>query len=173
MATRVPAIPHKSFSVLQSIRKQAANVIPKVLESPRNIVIENNEALGAVADHEDIQKAFPNTYGRPRVTLRSSPTPVSLQSLRVGVVLSGGQAPGGHNVIAGIFDYIKKISPESSMVGFLDGPHGIYSGLYHEIDENFIDSYRNSGISITSFIIDNRNISCKTCFCWGFYLRWI
>jgi len=105
-----------------------------------------NEALGAAADHEEIQKAFPSTYGRPRVTIRSSPEGQSQpKPIRIGVVLSGGQAPGGHNVIAGIYDFIKKVSPDSSMIGFCDGPHGVYSGRYLEITDEFIDSYRNSG----------------------------
>ena len=116
----------------------------QVLKNPSQVVIENNEALGAAADHEDIQRAFPSTYGRPRVTIRSNGD-FNSKPLRIGVVLSGGQAPGGHNVIAGIYDYIKKISPQSTMVGFLDGPHGVYSGRYHEVDDEFMDSYRNSG----------------------------
>jgi len=129
------------------MRREAITVIPTVLHSPSRVFLETNEALGAAADHEDIQKAFPQTYGMPRVTIKSSlaDTLSFPEGLRIGVVLSGGQAPGGHNVIAGIFDYIKKVSPASSMVGFLDGPHGVYSGRYVEIDGDFIDSYRNSG----------------------------
>ena len=145
MTTKFPAIPHKCFSILQTIRKESKNAIPKVLESVSKVVMENNEALGAAADHDEIKKAFPMTYGRPRVTVRSSDVERTVNSLRIGVVLSGGQAPGGHNVIAGIYDYIKKLSPSSSMIGFLDGPHGVYSGRYLEMDDTFIDSYRNSG----------------------------
>ena len=65
--------------------------------------------------------------------------------MKVGVVLSGGQAPGGHNVIAGLYDYVKKISPQSTMIGFCDGPHGVMNGRYVEMDDAFVDSYRNSG----------------------------
>ena len=65
--------------------------------------------------------------------------------MKVGVVLSGGQAPGGHNVIAGLYDYVKKISPQSTMIGFCDGPHGVMNGRYVEMDDSFVDSYRNSG----------------------------
>ena len=65
--------------------------------------------------------------------------------MKVGVVLSGGQAPGGHNVIAGLYDYVKKISPQSTMIGFCDGPHGVMTGRYVEMDDDFVDSYRNSG----------------------------
>lgn len=73
-----------------------------------NLTFETHEALGAVADHEDIQKCFPKTYGKARISLKASGTTKVHEPLRVGVVLSGGQAPGGHNVIAGIYDYIKK-----------------------------------------------------------------
>lgn len=147
MTSKLSAIPHKCFSLLQSARRDTANVLPKVLDSPSRVVLEINEALGAAADHEDIQKAFPHTYGMPRVTIKNADADVVTlpDGLRIGVVLSGGQAPGGHNVIAGIYDYIKKLSPKSSMVGFLDGPHGVYSGRYVEIDGEFVDSYRNSG----------------------------
>ena len=70
--------------------------------------MENHEALGAVADHEDIQKCFPKTYGLARMSLKEAKEKKTFSPLRVGVVLSGGQAPGGHNVIAGIYDYIKR-----------------------------------------------------------------
>ena len=72
------------------------------------MVYDSHEALGAVADHADIQKEFPKTYGRARISLKAAPAPTAKQPLKFGVVLSGGQAPGGHNVIAGIYDYIKK-----------------------------------------------------------------
>lgn len=65
--------------------------------------------------------------------------------LKIGVVLSGGQAPGGHNVIAGIYDYIKNISPDSQLIGFLDGPQGLYKGEYCKIDDAIMNCYRNSG----------------------------
>jgi diphosphate-dependent phosphofructokinase len=78
------------------------------LEKGPHLEIENHEALGAVADHEDIKKCFPHTYGRARISLKECAVKKTHAALRVGVVLSGGQAPGGHNVIAGIYDYIKK-----------------------------------------------------------------
>jgi diphosphate-dependent phosphofructokinase len=80
----------------------------QVLELGPHLAMENHEALGAVADHEDIQKCFPKTYGRSRISLKASDVKNACKPVRVGVVLSGGQAPGGHNVIAGIYDYIKK-----------------------------------------------------------------
>ena len=66
--------------------------------------------------------------------------------LRVGVVLSGGQAPGGHNVIAGIYDYIKTVHPDSAMFGFRDGPYGVFSAVYTEVDNAMMNRYRNTGM---------------------------
>ena len=121
-------------------------ILPSVLQSC-HLEIENKEALGAVADHEDIEKAFPNTYGMPRIVLKpaSGEEPATRKPLKVGVVLSGGQAAGGHNVISGIYDFIKKVSPDSEMIGFMDGPQGIYTGQYCRVDDHFMDMYRNSG----------------------------
>jgi len=111
--------------------------------------LRQHEALGAAGNKEEIQQLFPNCYGKPRVTFQ--PAAASNQGegeqerMRVGCVLSGGQAPGGHNVIAGLFDYVKKRNPESALIGFLDGPHGIFTGNYIEIDSARIDVYRNTG----------------------------
>jgi 6-phosphofructokinase len=69
----------------------------------------------------------------------------TIRPLRLGVCLSGGQAPGGHNVIAGVFDFIRRYSKDSVLVGFMDGPHGIFSGRYTILDDDIINHYRNSG----------------------------
>lgn len=106
---------------------------------------EKKEALGAVDDHEEIEKLFPATYGQARIVLTTSDAPAASSPKRVGVVLSGGQAPGGHNVICGIYDFLKRLSPESVILGFLDGPQGIYTGKYTIFSDAFINSYRNSG----------------------------
>lgn len=135
----------KTFSPLQAIGKERALLLPAVLASPA-LRLEAKEALGAVADHADIEERFPSTYGRPRVVLEADPSGVaSTTPLRVGVILSGGQAPGGHNVISGIYDYIKKISPQSEMVGFLNGPQGLYNAEYCFVSDEMMDSFRNSG----------------------------
>ena len=73
------------------------------------------------------------------------PAARSSRALKVGVLLSGGQAPGGHNVITGLFDRIKRLSPDGVLIGFLDGPHGLFTGTYKEIDTDAIDSYRQQG----------------------------
>jgi diphosphate-dependent phosphofructokinase len=117
----------------------------QALSSAPNVAFDTHEALGAVADHDDIRNAFPKTYGRARISLRPSETVGVFSPIKVGVVLSGGQAPGGHHVIAGIYDYIKKSSPLSGMVGFLDGPQGIYNGEYCVVDDAMMNNYRNTG----------------------------
>lgn len=137
--------PRETFSLLQSLRRAEIIALPHVLEKA-TLKFENKEALGAVADHEDIERLFPKTFGRPRIALSSNPLQSSNSpGLKVGVVLSGGQAPGGHNVIAGVYDFVMKISPDSSVIGFLDGPQGIYNGEYSVLTHEVIDSYRNSG----------------------------
>ena len=137
----------KSFSPLQRIGKDRPLQLPDVLKSTK-ICLQTKEALGAVADHDDIKARFPCTYGRARVLLEADPSSMSetaTRALRVGVILSGGQAPGGHNVISGIYDYIKKLSPDSEMIGFLNGPQGLYNAEYCIIDDQLMDSYRNTG----------------------------
>ena len=138
--------PRITFSPLQLIGKSRKLLLPTLLSS-MNVELESKEALGAVSDHVEVEKCFPKTYGKARVSLRQAPSPCvsDPKPLNIGVVLSGGQAPGGHNVITGIYDYIKKISKESRLIGFLDGPHGIYAGRYSVLDDDIIDSYRNSG----------------------------
>eukprot|EP00607_Mallomonas_marina_P009969 CAMPEP_0182419788 /NCGR_PEP_ID=MMETSP1167-20130531/4154_1 /TAXON_ID=2988 /ORGANISM="Mallomonas Sp, Strain CCMP3275" /LENGTH=1084 /DNA_ID=CAMNT_0024594885 /DNA_START=57 /DNA_END=3311 /DNA_ORIENTATION=- len=137
---------NKDKSVIGTILTTTPLKLPSVLQQAPNLVFENHEALGAVADHEEIKKAFPNTYGRARISLKpSAESKAASAPLRFACVLSGGQAPGGHNVIAGIYDYIKKVNPDSVMLGFLDGPHGIYSGNYCVINDDMMDTYRNTG----------------------------
>lgn len=138
--------PRHTFSALQTQRMHAPGALPAVLRNGAKITLENKEALGAVADHDAIRAAFPTTYGRARVVLKpTEDCGVPERPLRIGVVLSGGQAPGGHNVIAGIFDYIKSISAESVLVGFLDGPQGIYKNQFCVIEADMMASFRNSG----------------------------
>mmetsp|Transcript_12849 Transcript_12849/g.24184 ORF Transcript_12849/g.24184 Transcript_12849/m.24184 type:complete len:1062 (+) Transcript_12849:98-3283(+) len=132
------------YSELQTERLQAPRVLPSVL-SGADVIVEQKEAPGAMSDHEAIQEVFKVTYGKPRVEFVASDQPRADQPLKVGVVLSGGQAPGGHNVIAGIYDGIKKCSPTSVMVGFLGGPGGIMKGNYCVIDDAMMDKYRNTG----------------------------
>lgn len=136
--------PRGTFSALQDIERRKIVTLPKILHTT-SLVLENKEALGAVDDHEDIEKLFPNTYGMARVVLAEGSARTTSNPLKIAVVLSGGQASGGHNVIAGIYDFIKRISPQSELIGFMDGPQGIYTGKYCKINDEFMDMYRNMG----------------------------
>jgi len=99
----------------------------------------------SVRDQEQIKGLFPNTYGKPEITFKKTSDVKSTPQVNVGVILSGGQAPGGHNVIAGLFDALKSANPSNKLYGFLGGPSGIIEGKYVEITEEFIHDYRNTG----------------------------
>ena len=99
----------------------------------------------SVADHEAIQALFPNTYGMPVVSLEPSETQSVAPAINVGVILSGGQAPGGHNVISGLFDGLKRLNKDNRLYGFLGGPSGLIDGKYQELTAEIIDDYRNTG----------------------------
>lgn len=116
---------------------------PAVLD--KNVTLQEGEATTSVADQEEIKKLFPNTYGRPIIKFIESDKDESLEAANVGVILSGGQAPGGHNVIAGIFDGIKRINKDSKLYGFILGPGGLINHEYKELTDDIIDEYRNTG----------------------------
>ena len=99
----------------------------------------------SVADQAEIKKLFPNTYGMPVLTFEPSNLSDQGEPINVGVILSGGQAPGGHNVISGIFDGIKAINKNSKLYGFLNGPSGLVNHDYIELTPDIIDQYRNTG----------------------------
>ena len=110
-----------------------------------NPVIVEGKATESVADQADIKKLFPNTYGLPIVTFENGDKAAAAKAINVGVILSGGQAPGGHNVISGIFDGIKAINPDSKLYGFLGGPSGLVDHKYIELTKEIVDEYRNTG----------------------------
>ena len=105
----------------------------------------DGEYTQSVADQEEIKKLFPNTYGMPIVTFEKSNEEKAMPVMNVGVILSGGQAPGGHNVISGIFDGIKKLNKDSKLYGFILGPGGLVDHNYMELTADIIDEYRNTG----------------------------
>lgn len=104
-------------------------------------------ATTCVSDEEQIKARFPNLYGQPLIELEAaaSAPPEQRPPLRVGCVLSGGQAAGGHNCICGLYDYVKKHFPGSSVYGFLGGPKGVMNNTYKLLDDDIIDAHRNSG----------------------------
>ena len=131
-------------SALQKARASYIPKMPAVLE--KNVVPQEGEPTTAVADQEEIQKMFPNTYGRPIINfVESDEKSETHPPINVGVILSGGQAPGGHNVIAGIYDGIKSINKESRLFGFLLGPEGLITHKYRELTDEVIDEHRNTG----------------------------
>ena len=99
----------------------------------------------SVRDQAQIKDLFKNAYGKPVVTFKTTSNTKTSPVRNVGVILSGGQAPGGHNVIAGLYDALKSANPENKLYGFLGGPSGIIDGKYTEFTDEFIDAYRNTG----------------------------
>ena len=114
-------------------------------EGIKNVKFTFGEKTSAVKDKEDIEKLFKDVYGGPIVSFSNAGESLNLANKNVGVILSGGQAPGGHNVIAGLYDAIKQANPNNKLYGFLGGPSGIIDGKYVEFDDKFIDAYRNTG----------------------------
>ncbi len=130
-------------SALQKARAAYQPKLPIVLTGAVRPV--EGLATQSVADQEAIQKLFPNTYGLPELKFEKNPTPSPSKPMNVGVILSGGQAPGGHNVICGLFDGIRKIHRDSRLYGFLMGPGGFVDHKYMELTSAIIDEYRNTG----------------------------
>ncbi len=134
------------LSPLQIERLKYQPKLPQSLQSGVNsLEMVEGSATQSVADQDDIKKLFENTYGKPTVTFKSTSSSASSEARNVGVILSGGQAPGGHNVIAGLYDALKKSNSNSKLYGFLGGPSGIIDGKYVEFDDEFINAYRNTG----------------------------
>ena len=135
----------KTVSPLQAARAAYQPKLPKVLaENGPNVVASEGGPTTSVADNEAIQRLFPKSYGLPIVTFQAAKGSAT-QVISVGVILSGGQAPGGHNVIAGLYDGLKKINVGSNLYGFLGGPSGLMDNQSVKFDDTFIDAYRNTG----------------------------
>ncbi|MGN0230000.1 MAG: diphosphate--fructose-6-phosphate 1-phosphotransferase, partial [Muribaculaceae bacterium] len=132
-------------SALQIARSQYQPKLPSALWG--SVVAVEGEPTQSVADQEEIKALFPNTYGLPELTFEKSPKGGKgvAQKFNVGVILSGGQAPGGHNVISGLFDGVKAINKENRLYGFLMGPGGLVDHKYVELTSEIIDEYRNTG----------------------------
>lgn len=134
------------LSPLQQARLKFQPVLPQTLASgiTKLNIVEGN-STESVADQNEIKGLFPNTYGKPMVTFEQSDNENNFEQKNVGVILSGGQAPGGHNVVAGIYDALKQANPQNKLYGFLGGPAGIIDGKYIELTDEIIDAYRNTG----------------------------
>ena len=130
-------------SALQIARAAYQPKLPKALRGALKAV--EGEPTQSVADQEEVEKLFPNTYGMPYLKFEPTEGEPSLAAINVGVILSGGQAPGGHNVISGLFDGIKRLNPDNRLYGFILGPGGLVDHNYMELTEDIIDEYRNTG----------------------------
>ena len=129
-------------SALQIARAAYQPKLPKALLGA--VKVQEGEPTQSVADQEEIKKLFPNTYGMPLLKFVEGEAQ-EFAPMNVGVILSGGQAPGGHNVISGLFDGIKKLNPANKLYGFILGPGGLVDHKYKELTPEIIDEYRNTG----------------------------
>ncbi len=129
-------------SALQIARAAYQPKLPKALQGA--VKVKEGQATQSVGDQEEIKKLFPNTYGMPIVEFEPA-TEANTKKMNVGIILSGGQAPGGHNVITGLFDAVKRLNPENRLYGFILGPGGLVDHNYMELTADIIDEYRNTG----------------------------
>jgi pyrophosphate--fructose-6-phosphate 1-phosphotransferase len=129
-------------SPLQIARSGYQPKLPAALHG--NVILKEGAATESVADQADIKALFPNTYGMPLVTFETGQKK-EYPVVGVGVILSGGQAPGGHNVISGLYDGLKALNPNNKLFGFLGGPSGLVDHEYVELTKEIVDEYRNTG----------------------------
>ena len=131
-----------AISALQKERAGYQPKLPKALQGA--VKVQEGAPTQSVDNQEDIKKLFPNTYGMPLVEFVPADS-ANNAKINVGIILSGGQAPGGHNVISGLFDEVKKLNPENRLYGFLMGPGGLVDHNYIEITAENLQAYRNTG----------------------------
>ncbi len=129
-------------SALQQARAAYQPKLPKALQGA--VKVQEGAPTQSVDNQEEIKALFPNTYGMPLVEFVPGETE-NTKEMNVGIILSGGQAPGGHNVISGLFDQVKKLNPNNKLYGFLMGPGGLVDHDYVEITEELLKDYRNTG----------------------------
>ena len=133
-----------TISALQEARADYQPRLPLALRDA-NAGIELGAPTEPATDRDALKKLFPKTYGQPQAKIVQGKGGLSTAPLKVGVVLSGGQAPGGHNVIAGLFDALKAANADSRLYGFLKGPGGVIEGKYTELTAEFLEPFRNTG----------------------------
>ena len=136
----------KKLSPLQLARYQYNPKLPGILRNGiSEICVTNGGATTSVADQEKIAALFPNTYGKPELIFAKGENTAPAKKQVVGVILSGGQAPGGHNVVCGLYDALKATNKENELYGFKGGPSGLLEDNYIVFDDEYIDQYRNTG----------------------------
>ena len=134
------------ISSLQKARYEYAPKLPGMLRNGiSDICVNEGAETQSVADQEKIKALFPNTYGKKEITFQKGANTSEAKKQIVGVILSGGQAPGGHNVICGLYDALKATNPENELYGFKGGPSGLIEDDYVIFDDKYIDEYRNTG----------------------------
>ena len=134
------------ISALQKARYEYNPKLPTVLRGEIGAIVPTyGQPTDAASDQEALKALFPNTYGLPKVSFGKGVNKDVAKKVNVGVILSGGQAPGGHNVICGLYDALKKANPENQLYGFLGGPSGILEDKYLVMTDELIDQYRNTG----------------------------
>ena len=134
------------ISPLQKARYEYEPKLPGMLRNGiSEISVNEGEPTQSVADQEKIQALFPNTYGKNEITFEKGENTAETKKRKVGVILSGGQAPGGHNVISGLYDALKASNPENELIGFKNGPSGLIEDDFIVFTDDYIDEYRNTG----------------------------
>ena len=135
-----------NLSPLQKARYEYVPKLPGMLRHGiSEIAVKKGEATTSVADQEKIAELFPNTYGEPEVTFEKGENTSVAKKQVVGVILSGGQAPGGHNVVSGLYDALKATNKENVLIGFKGGPSGLIEDNFIVFDDEYINQYRNTG----------------------------
>jgi pyrophosphate--fructose-6-phosphate 1-phosphotransferase len=135
-----------NFSPLQKTRYEYSPKLPGMLRGGiAEICVKDGAATQSVADQDKIKALFPNTYGKNEITFQKGANTSEAKKQVVGVILSGGQAPGGHNVVCGLYDAIKATDKDNVLLGFKGGPSGLIEDSYIEFDDAYIDAFRNTG----------------------------
>ena len=134
---------------LSPLQKSRYQYVPKLPGMLRNgiaeICVKEGAETKSVADQEKIQALFPNTYGKKEITFQKGQNTSAAKKQVVGVILSGGQAPGGHNVVSGLYDALKATNKENVLLGFKNGPAGLLEDNYIVFEDDYIDQFRNTG----------------------------
>ena len=135
-----------NLSPLQKARYEYSPKLPGMLRNGiAEIAVKEGEKTTSAADQEKIAELFPNTYGEPEVTFEKGQNTSATKKQVVGVILSGGQAPGGHNVVSGLYDALKATNKENVLIGFKGGPSGLIEDNFIVFDDAYINEYRNTG----------------------------